>query len=58
MFAQPHAASGTFCLLSLDRLSREGAFHTLRYLTRLSELGISYRSYTEEYINSTASSAT
>jgi DNA invertase Pin-like site-specific DNA recombinase len=43
------------CLLfwSLDRLSREGAFPTLRYLTRLSELGISYRSYTEEYINST-----
>jgi DNA invertase Pin-like site-specific DNA recombinase len=43
------------CLLfwSLDRFSREGAFPTLRYLTRLSELGISYRSYTEEYINST-----
>jgi len=41
------------CFWSLDRLSREGAFHTLRYLTRLSELGISYRSYTEEYINST-----
>jgi DNA invertase Pin-like site-specific DNA recombinase len=39
------------CLLfwSLDRFSREGAFPTLRYLTRLSELGISYRSYTEEY---------
>jgi DNA invertase Pin-like site-specific DNA recombinase len=43
------------CLLfwSLDRFSREGAFPTLRYLTRLSKLGISYRSYTEEYINST-----
>jgi DNA invertase Pin-like site-specific DNA recombinase len=43
------------CLLfwSLDRFSREGAFPTLRYLTRLSELGLSYRSYTEEYINST-----
>jgi len=43
------------CLLfwSLDRFSREGAFPTLRYLTRLSELGMSYRSYTEEYINST-----
>jgi DNA invertase Pin-like site-specific DNA recombinase len=38
---------------SLDRFSREGAFPTLRYLTRLSELGIAYRSYTEEYINST-----
>lgn len=43
------------CLLfwSLDRFSREGAFPTLRYLTRLSGLGISYRSFTEEYINST-----
>jgi DNA invertase Pin-like site-specific DNA recombinase len=43
------------CLLfwSLDRFSREGAFSTLRYLTRLSELGVSYRSSTEEYINST-----
>lgn len=43
------------CLLfwSLDRFSREGAFPTLRYLTRLSELGVSYRWYTEEYINST-----
>jgi len=43
------------CLLfwSLDRFSREGAFPTLRYLTRLSELNVSYRSYTEEYINST-----
>jgi DNA invertase Pin-like site-specific DNA recombinase len=43
------------CLLfwSLDRFSREGAFPTLRYLTRLSELGVSYRSLTEEYINST-----
>ena len=43
------------CLLfwSLDRFSREGAFPTLRYLTRLSELSVAYRSYTEEYINST-----
>jgi DNA invertase Pin-like site-specific DNA recombinase len=43
------------CLLfwSLDRLSREGAFATLKHLTRLSELGISYVSYREEFINST-----
>jgi DNA invertase Pin-like site-specific DNA recombinase len=40
-----------FC--SLDRLSREGAFATMKYLNRLSELGIGYRSYTEEYINTT-----
>ena len=57
-FRQMFAAAGRRewdCLLffSLDRLTREGAFPTLRYLTRLSELGISYRSYTEEYINST-----
>lgn len=38
---------------SLDRFSREGALPTLRYLTRLSELGVSYRSFTKEYINST-----
>ncbi len=41
------------CLLfwSLDRLTREGTFATLKYLNRLSDLGISYRSYTEEYLN-------
>jgi DNA invertase Pin-like site-specific DNA recombinase len=41
------------CLLfwSLDRLTRQGAFATMKYLSRLSELGIGYRSYTEEYIS-------
>ena len=41
------------CLLfwSLDRLTRQGAFSTLKYLSRLSELGIAYRSFTEEYIS-------
>jgi DNA invertase Pin-like site-specific DNA recombinase len=41
------------CLLfwSLDRLTRQGAFATLKYLSRLSELGIGYKSYTEEYLN-------
>ena len=41
------------CLLfwSLDRLTRQGAFATLKYLSRLSELGIDYRSYTEEYVS-------
>jgi DNA invertase Pin-like site-specific DNA recombinase len=38
---------------SLDRLSREGAFQTMKYLNRLSEWNIGYRSYTEEYINTT-----
>lgn len=41
------------CLLfwSLDRLTRQGAFSTMKYLSRLSELGIAYRSFTEEYIS-------
>lgn len=38
---------------SIDRLTREGAYATMRYLTRLTELGVAYRSYCEEYINST-----
>jgi DNA invertase Pin-like site-specific DNA recombinase len=38
---------------SLDRLSREGTFQTMKYLNRLSEMGIGYRSYREEYINTT-----
>src|ERR1035438_1649613 len=33
---------------SLDRLSREGAFQTMKYLNRLTEFGIGYRSYCEE----------
>lgn len=41
------------CLLfwSLDRLTRQGAFATMKYLSRLSELGIGYRSFTEEYVS-------
>jgi DNA invertase Pin-like site-specific DNA recombinase len=41
------------CLLfwSLDRLSRQGALPTMKYLSRLSELGIGYRSFTEEYVS-------
>ena len=38
---------------SLDRLSREGAFQTMKYLNRLTEFGSGYRSYCEEYINTT-----
>lgn len=42
------------CLLfwSLDRLTREGTFATLKYLNRLSDLGISYCSFSEPYLNS------
>jgi hypothetical protein len=35
-----------------------GRSSPLRYLTRLRELGVAYRSYTEEYINSTGTSGT
>ena len=38
---------------SLDRLSREGVVETLNYLQRLSGYGIYYRSYTEQYLDST-----
>jgi DNA invertase Pin-like site-specific DNA recombinase len=38
---------------SLDRLSREGAYETLTYLNRLSSCGVGWRSYTEQYLDST-----
>jgi DNA invertase Pin-like site-specific DNA recombinase len=43
------------CLLfwSLDRLSREGTVETLNHLQRLSSYGISYRSFTEQFLDST-----
>jgi DNA invertase Pin-like site-specific DNA recombinase len=42
------------CLLfwSLDRLTREGTLATLRYLQRLKDHGIKFKSYTEQYIDS------
>jgi DNA invertase Pin-like site-specific DNA recombinase len=42
------------CLLfwSLDRLTREGTFATLQYLRRLSDLGIKFKSYSEQYVDS------
>jgi DNA invertase Pin-like site-specific DNA recombinase len=42
------------CLLfwSLDRLTREGALATLTYLRRLSDSGIKYKSFTEQWIDS------
>jgi DNA invertase Pin-like site-specific DNA recombinase len=36
---------------SLDRLSREGVLHTLQYLERLTEHGVKYRSFTEQYLD-------
>lgn len=38
---------------SLDRLSREGTVATLNHLQRLSSYGVNYRSYTEQYLDST-----
>jgi DNA invertase Pin-like site-specific DNA recombinase len=37
---------------SLDRLTREGTLATLNYLRRLKDLGIGFKSYTEQYIDS------
>jgi DNA invertase Pin-like site-specific DNA recombinase len=38
---------------SLDRLSREGTVETLNHLRRLTGYGVNYRSYTEQYLDST-----
>ena len=38
---------------SLDRLSREGAYETLTYLNRLTSYHVGWRSYTEQYLDST-----
>src|SRR6185312_9713412 len=49
------AAKHRFDLLlfwSLDRLSREGTYKTLSYLRRLTDSGIQFKSYTEQYIDS------
>jgi DNA invertase Pin-like site-specific DNA recombinase len=37
---------------SLDRLTREGALATLRYLETLTSYGVGYRSFTETYLDS------
>ena len=37
---------------SLDRFSREGVRETLNYLTRLDAVGVGFRSYTEQYLDS------
>jgi DNA invertase Pin-like site-specific DNA recombinase len=38
---------------SLDRFTREGALHTLQYLNRLTACGVGWRSFTEQYLDST-----
>jgi DNA invertase Pin-like site-specific DNA recombinase len=37
---------------SLDRLTREGTLATLNYLRRLKDLGIGFKSYSEQYVDS------
>jgi len=37
----------------LDRLSREGVLETLQYLQRLTAYGVAWRSFTEQYLDST-----
>src|SRR5271157_971024 len=37
---------------SLDRFSREGVLETLTYLQNLTQYGVGYRSYTEQYLDS------
>jgi DNA invertase Pin-like site-specific DNA recombinase len=41
------------CFWSLDRLSREGVVETLNHLQRLTSYGVNYRSFTEQYLDST-----
>jgi DNA invertase Pin-like site-specific DNA recombinase len=38
---------------SLDRFSREGALPTLQYLNQLDSWGVGYKSFTEQYLDST-----
>lgn len=53
MFAD--AAEHKFDLLlfwALDRLSREGVLETLQYLNKLTNCGVGFRSYTEQFFDS------
>jgi DNA invertase Pin-like site-specific DNA recombinase len=48
------ATQGKFDVLlfwSLDRLSREGALETLKYLASLQQYGVRYRSYTQPFFD-------
>lgn len=54
MFADARARKFDLLLFwSLDRLSREGVSATLKHLARLNDAGVNWRSYTEEYLDST-----
>jgi DNA invertase Pin-like site-specific DNA recombinase len=54
MFADAEAKQFDLLLFwSLDRLSREGVLPTLQYLNRLTAYGVGWRSFTEQYLDST-----
>ena len=59
MFADARVRKFALVLFwSLDRLSREGVSATLNHLERLTAAGVNWRSYTEEYLDSTGLSRT
>jgi len=43
----------TLLFWSTDRLTREGTLETLQHLRRLEEAGVGFRSFTEQYLDST-----
>lgn len=54
MFADASKRRFDVCLFwSLDRLSREGVYETLGHLRRLTDYGVDWRSFTEQYLDST-----
>ncbi|GAA4053128.1 hypothetical protein GCM10022409_45110 [Hymenobacter glaciei] len=54
MFADAHRRKFDMVLFwSLDRFSREGALPTLQYLNQLESWGVGYKSFTEQYLDST-----
>lgn len=54
LFADAHRRRFDLVLFwSLDRFSREGALPTLMYLNELEASGVNYKSYTEQYLDST-----
>ena len=54
LFADAHQRKFDVVLFwSLDRFSREGALPTLQHLNLLESYGVGYKSYTEQYLDST-----
>lgn len=54
LFSDAHQKKFDLVLFwSLDRFSREGALPTLQHLNQLEQWGVGFRSYTEQYLDST-----